>query len=149
MHCCRYAPNVHNYPWCGRLGETEVCLPFTALLIEDNDDEREIFRIALYYNGYTVVEAANGASAITSARAARPDIIITDLKLPDMNGFIAADIIRTHAGYENIPLMCVTGYDITDIADLRCDLLLRKPVVSHALVAATQRLLSSTELKEE
>lgn len=113
-----------------------------VLIVEDNDDERRIFSAAFYFNGFEVLEAGTGIDAVNSARERRPDLIVCDIRLPDMNGFLAAELIRSNPGYEKIPVICVTGMDVPAyIANNKgCDLLLRKPVSPHELINAANRL---------
>jgi CheY-like chemotaxis protein len=113
------------------------------LIVDDNPDERRIFATALYYNGFETVEAAAGMEAITIAREALPDLILMDIKLPDMNGFLAAEIIRANASNSSVPIVCLTGLDISPEAarERGCTELLIKPVEPKDLVNAVHRNL--------
>ena len=113
------------------------------LIVDDNPDERRIFATALYYNGFETVEAAAGMEAIAIARDEQPDLILMDVKLPDMNGFLAAEIIRAEATSRTVPVVCLTGLDITPEAarERGCTELLIKPVEPKDLVTAVHRNL--------
>ena len=113
------------------------------LIVDDNPDERRIIATALYYNGFETVEAAAGMEAITLARESLPDLILMDIKLPDMNGFLAAEIIRANAASSAVPILCITGLDITSEAarERGCTELLVKPVEPRDLVIAVHRNL--------
>lgn len=56
------------------------------LMVEDNPLTRKAMKVALEADGYAVIEAANAATALESARARRPDLVLLDLLLPDMHG---------------------------------------------------------------
>lgn len=117
------------------------------LIVEDNPDERRILATTLYYNGFETEEAGNGMEAITAVRSGAPDLIIMDIKLPDMTGFLATEIIRTVPGCEETPVLCVTAMDIpVEIARERgCVDLLMKPVAPESLVNSIRRVLPSLE----
>ena len=117
------------------------------LIVDDNPDERRIIATTLYYNGFETTEASSGMEAITSVKDDVPDLIIMDVKLPDMNGFLAAEIIRAVPGCEMTPVLCVTAMDLpVDIArDRGCSDLLIKPVLPEALVTSIHRLLPSID----
>jgi CheY-like chemotaxis protein len=117
------------------------------LIVEDNSDERRILATTLYYNGFETEEAGNGIEAIRAVKIGPPDLIIMDVKLPDMNGFLATEIIRAVPGCEKTPVVCVTGMDIPlDIARERgCSDLLIKPVTPEGLVNSIRRLLPTPD----
>ena len=119
-----------------------------VLIVDDNADERRIFATALYYNGFDVAEAGSGTEAIKAARESVPDVIIMDIRLPDMNGFIATEIIRAALDLERVPVICVTGLDLSgiDARERGCADLLIKPVEPHVLVAAIRRNLPQANL---
>lgn len=114
-----------------------------VLIVDDNPDERKIFATTLYHNGYEPVEAATGMDAISAAKLQCPDLILMDVKLPDMHGFLAAEIIRSIPGLEGVPVICTTGMDMSvDEARRRgfADFL-QKPFPPQDLIAAVRRNL--------
>ncbi|MGQ0815311.1 MAG: response regulator [Gemmatimonadota bacterium] len=119
-----------------------------VLVVDDNADERRIFTTTLYYNGFDVSEAASGSEAIAVARTFVPDVIVMDIKLPDMNGFIATDIIRAILELDEVPVICITGLDLTagEARARGCVELLTKPVEPHVLVSAVRRNLAAPPL---
>jgi two-component system OmpR family response regulator len=114
------------------------------LVVDDNPDERRIFGTVLYYNGYEVLEAGTGMDAVAAARDAAPQLILMDVKLPDMTGFLAAEIINTGLNLD-LPVICVTGLDITEAhaRERGCVDLLIKPVSSEDLVRSVRRVLDT------
>jgi CheY-like chemotaxis protein len=113
------------------------------LIVDDNPDERRIMATALYYNGFETIEAAAGMEAVSLAREAQPDLILMDIRLPDMNGFLAAEIIHAEASPATVPIVFVTGLDITPEAarERGCSELLIKPVEPREVVNAVHRNL--------
>jgi DNA-binding NarL/FixJ family response regulator len=67
----------------------------TVLIVDDHPGFREWARVVLQAEGFGVVgEAADGAAAIRAVRALRPEVVLLDVQLPDMNGFEVAERIR-------------------------------------------------------
>ena len=80
------------------------------LIVDDSEVVREIVRKFLEKSGYLVCgEAANGADAITKARATKPDLIVMDLVMPGINGIEATSVIRTTM--PKVPIIAFTMYE--------------------------------------
>lgn len=77
----------------------------SILVAEDNEDIRSMLRFFLENLGYFVLEAKNGREAIEVACAARPDLILMDLNMPEMDGLSAARCIRRMDGLEDVPIL--------------------------------------------
>jgi DNA-binding NarL/FixJ family response regulator len=68
----------------------------SVLIVDDHEDFRRSARAMLQAEGFVVVgEAGDGTEAIAKARDARPDVVLVDIQLPDLNGFVVADHIAT------------------------------------------------------
>lgn len=79
------------------------------LVIEDHPDSRELMSFLLTQSGYEVVSAADGMSGLEAARRTHPDLIISDIQLPLMNGFEVAAAIAADPDLAHIPLIAVTA----------------------------------------
>jgi signal transduction histidine kinase len=86
-----------------------------VLIIEDNDDTREVMRVALELDGHTVETAGTGADGVAMARASSPDVVIVDIALPDRDGYDIAQELRETLG-ERALLVALTGYGHRDDA---------------------------------
>jgi GAF domain-containing protein/DNA-binding response OmpR family regulator len=84
------------------------------LLVDDDDVVRRSVRHALEPIGWQVTEAENGQVALQSLAAARPDAIILDLMMPEMDGFDFLDQVRAQADWRDIPVVVLTAKDLTD-----------------------------------
>jgi CheY-like chemotaxis protein len=77
----------------------------TILLVDDENDIREVLRAFLTHQGYGVVEARDGEEAIALAESTRPALIMLDLNLPKIDGITAATIIRRNPDLCHIPII--------------------------------------------
>jgi CheY-like chemotaxis protein len=81
-----------------------------VLIIEDNRDAREMFRIMLELAGHEVLEAEEGVCGLELLKAARPDVAVIDVGLPGLNGYEIARRFRAEPDSENVMLVALTGY---------------------------------------
>ena len=79
------------------------------LLAEDNEQSRYMLETLLKGHGHDVVTAANGAEALTQARARPPDLIVSDILMPGMDGFEVAELTRQRKDTQTIPIIFVTA----------------------------------------
>jgi CheY-like chemotaxis protein len=86
-----------------------------VLIAEDDRDTREIYRACLDLSGFRTAEAHNGRQALTKATDLVPDIIVTDLALPGLDGFELCRELRQNARTCTIPVMAITGYAFADL----------------------------------
>jgi len=89
-----------------------------VLLVDDDGLERRQMRTTLEQEGWTVAEASDGLDALTKLTEGRPDVIILDLMMPEMDGFEFLEEMRRKAQWGDIPVVLVTAKDLTD-ADRR------------------------------
>ena len=115
------------------------------LVVEDNPITRKMVRFALQVEGYRVLEAANGTTALELARRGLPDLVIQDLVLPDTDGLTLLRRLRELPGGERLPVLVVTGM-VSRLEELRAEVdphteLLPKPVQPSRLVEAVESRL--------
>ncbi len=96
--------------------EGAVC---NVLLVEDDDPTREMMRALLTREGWGVREAVNGRVALEQVEAARPDLILLDLMMPEVDGFEFARRLRERPEWQAIPVIVLTAKDITEADRLR------------------------------
>ncbi len=82
----------------------------TILVIEDNPISRKVLKMSLESEHYTVIEAANGVEALREASNQKIDLIIQDLFLPDMSGYLLNAKLRALPGIEKIPILALSGF---------------------------------------
>src|SRR5215510_13698382 len=114
-----------------------------VLVVDDEPNIRELVQVALKFHGCAVSTAANGADALRLAEAARPDLIVLDVVLPDLDGFEVCRRLR--AGGNEVPVIFLTARDtssdtVTGLA-LGGDDYVTKPFSVEALVARVRAVL--------
>ena len=88
-----------------------VSRKYKVLVIDDDEEFRSLCETLLKKNGYGVVTAPDGAQGIEKARAEHPDLVIMDMRLPDVNGYEMIGRMRSEKGLSRIPVMAVSGYE--------------------------------------
>jgi two-component system cell cycle response regulator DivK len=120
--------------------------PCTILLVEDNEDNRIIYATALRFSGYEVVEAITGTEGVRLARSVRPDLILMDISIPELDGWQATAILKADETTAHIPIIAVTAHALHDdearSIQAGCDGYLAKPLTPSALLAEVDRRLA-------
>ena len=116
----------------------------TVLVVEDFEDNRFMMKRLLEMSGYRVVEAVNGNQAVESAATERPDIILMDLSLPQLDGLAATRRIRAQENARKVPIVAVSAHDSADFhaeaLAAGCNEYVTKPIDFDQLVQLLDRL---------
>lgn len=116
-----------------------------VLLVEDFEDSRFSLSKLLQIEGYEVMEAGDGAQAIDLARKNRPDLILMDLTLPILDGISATREIRQDQAMEGVPIIALSGHDLTDVQakaiDAGCTDYITKPIDFNILITIMAKYL--------
>jgi two-component system, cell cycle response regulator DivK len=83
------------------------------LVVEDQEDNRQIMRDLLTANDYETTEAENGEEALAAVAKDRPDLILMDIQLPVMDGCEATRRIKADPSLSSIPIIAVTSYALS------------------------------------
>jgi CheY-like chemotaxis protein len=115
------------------------------VLVEDHQDTRQMYAEFLSAS-FEVLPAADGLQAVDIMRTTRPDLLITDLSLPGMDGFELVARIRNDPRLRRIPIICLSGYGghahEQRARDAGCDRILQKPCMPDALSEIALEVLS-------
>jgi CheY-like chemotaxis protein len=90
--------------------EREGVVSKKVLIVEDVADVRMMMKILIQTHGFETVLARDGYEAVEKAIEFRPDLILMDLMLPIMDGFVATQMIREHEELRKIPILALTAY---------------------------------------
>jgi len=116
------------------------------LLVDDEPDQREMYRFGLEHAGFTVDEAVNGADALTHARSVPPDLIVLDLRLPDIDGWEVCRLLKADLQTSRIPIVILTATPNPTHAERArgagCAAYLLKPCLPEDLAQTVRRILS-------
>jgi two-component system, cell cycle response regulator DivK len=115
------------------------------LLIEDNEDNRQIIRDLLTSLGCELIEAVDGVEGVAMAQSHRPDLILMDIQLPEIDGYEATRQIRAVPELAQVPIIAVTSYvlsgDEAKARDAGCNGYVAKPFSPRELLAKIREFL--------
>jgi CheY-like chemotaxis protein len=121
-------------------GET---LPYKILVVEDTFDTRKLVKAMLTLEGYTVYEAADGKEGLAQAQGMRPDMIVTDIRMPEMSGIEMVELLRQDKTFEKTPILVLSAFgdEITNAINAGANGALLKPVMPENIIRAVKRML--------
>lgn len=115
------------------------------LSVDDEPDVTDLVRFHLGEAGYEVLIATSGREAIETIRCRRPDLVLLDLMLPDIDGFGVCEILRYNANTATIPIVILSAWSTTDARHVGLELgaldYITKPFSPKNLVARVNKLL--------
>jgi two-component system cell cycle response regulator DivK len=119
------------------------------LIVEDNMDNYELVRFVLERNDYHVFLAVNGRDGVDAARLQKPDLILMDLSLPEMDGWDATTFIKQDPETKHIPLVALTVHtlpaDRKRALEAGVDAYLTKPINMTALVKTVNESIAQNK----
>jgi two-component system, cell cycle response regulator DivK len=123
-----------------------------VLIVEDNERSMKLFRDVLEVTGYRTLQASTAAQAIELARQHLPDVVLMDVRLPDVDGVEALRRIRTDARTAFLPVVAVTAQAMDGDGErfLRAgfDAYLPKPVDVTELLGVVEQYASSSRERD-
>ena len=115
------------------------------LVVEDQEDNRQIMRDLLTANDYQMTEAENGEEALAAVAKDRPDLILMDIQLPVMDGCEATRRIKADPSLSSIPIIAVTSYALSEDEEKAraagCNDFVPKPFSPRHLLAKIRQYL--------
>ncbi|MCX8027195.1 MAG: response regulator, partial [Thermodesulfovibrionales bacterium] len=117
----------------------------TALIIEDNPDNTVLMERLLSKAGYKTIHAATGLEGINKVLDEKPDFILLDIQLPDIDGTEVLKRIRQHEDCKSIPIIAVTSYamagDRARLLSAGCDGYIEKPIDPISVINQIKSIL--------
>lgn len=115
------------------------------LVVEDQEDNRQILRDLLASADYEAVEAWDGEAALKAVAASRPDLILMDIQLPGLDGYEVTRRIKADPALREIPIIAVTSYALSGDEDKAraagCDAYVTKPYSPRQLLLKIREFL--------
>jgi CheY-like chemotaxis protein len=130
----------------------ELLMSRKILIVEDSCELREMLGTVLTARGWNPILAENGRKALDELERETPGIILMDMRMPDMNGFELAMILKKHRVYRSIPILAATAFP-DHVARERClaagcDDFISKPFSFAALQTSLTSLVSGERPKQ-
>jgi two-component system cell cycle response regulator DivK len=118
----------------------------TILYVEDNVDNRTLVRRILLSEDYNLVEAINAAEALKVLEGMKPDLILMDINMPDMDGYTLTAKIKGMPGFARVPILALTANvmrgDKEKTLEAGCDGYIQKPLDIDQLLKEIERFLT-------
>ncbi len=116
-----------------------------VLVVEDNETNLYLIRFILEKNGYEVIEAMEGGVGMELAIKEKPDLILMDIQLPDIDGLETTKRIRASEADGEIPIIALTSYampgDREKALAAGCNSYITKPIDLEAFIAEIQKYI--------
>jgi len=120
-----------------------------VLIVEDQQDLRQLYAQELTIGGFDVIEAGNGAEAISHTSTQSPDVVLMDLSLPVVDGWEATRRLKADEKTAHIPVVALTAHDgageLQRATSAGCDWFVPKPCPPHALITEVRRVLAAKD----
>jgi len=124
-----------------------------VLVVEDNLDNYELVRTILALGGFDTFLAVNGRDGVTAARMQKPDLILMDMALPEMDGWNATKLIRDDPETAHIPMIALTVHTLPmerkRALDAGVDAYLSKPFDAAQLLRLVESTLKNSKQKNK
>jgi two-component system cell cycle response regulator DivK len=116
------------------------------LYVEDNPDNRTLVRRILLSEDYGLLEARNAREALELLKTIKPDLILMDINMPDMDGYTLTAKIKAIPGFERIPILAITANvmrgDKEKTLEAGCDGYIQKPIDFDELLREIEKFLA-------
>jgi CheY-like chemotaxis protein len=123
-------------------------VPEKILVVDDSDDTREMMTKLLELESFTVVTAEDGCVGLNIAEMEHPDIIITDINMPNLNGIEMIRMLREQPKFSSVPIMALTAYGNSVAAEAvaaGANHATTKPIEFEALIDGIKKLLAESK----
>ena len=118
----------------------------TILIVEDNEKNMKLVRDILQHKGHATIEATTGGEGVRLANERRPDLVLMDIQLPDIDGIEALRRIRAEAALDAVPVLAVSASVMPDeqhkIVTSGFDAFITKPINLKQFLDTVQRFLA-------
>ncbi|MFP5245957.1 MAG: response regulator, partial [Thermoanaerobaculia bacterium] len=124
-------------------------MPKKILLADDSITIQKVVELTFSDGDYEVTAVNNGAKAVQKLAEMRPDIILSDIIMPEKNGYEVCEYVKSHPDFRNIPVVLLTGtfepFDPDRAEKAGCDAVVTKPFESQSLIHKVEELISQAQ----
>jgi CheY-like chemotaxis protein len=124
-------------------------MPKKILLADDSITIQKVVELTFSDGDYEVIATNNGAKAIQKLSEIRPDIILSDIIMPEKNGYELCEYVKSHPDFRSIPVILLTGtfepFDPDRAEKAGCDAVVTKPFESQSLIHKVEELIAQTQ----
>jgi CheY-like chemotaxis protein len=124
-------------------------MTYNILYVEDNEDNLRLVKRALQARGYVVHEAMDGLTGLDRAKILKPEVILLDINLPDIDGYEVARRLRADSETLYIPIIAITANALKGDAEKAlaagCDVYMSKPINVRELWARVEAFLPQND----
>lgn len=127
-------------------------MPKKILVVDDNLDTRELTHLHLTTEGFTVVVASDGREGLYLAGAEQPDLIITDISMPGLDGVEMVQQVRQKSELKDVPILVLTAMgkeEMEQAIRAGANRAMNKPVLLDALADDVREMLSESEAQQK
>lgn len=121
-------------------------MDYTILIVDDDDLNREVMEAFLSLEGYSVFMTGSGRKALEMTKLKQPDLIILDVRLPDLNGIEVCKLLKSDPQTQHIPVMMITGLSDRqtrqEAEDAKVDVFFPRPFEGDDFIKEVKRILS-------
>jgi CheY-like chemotaxis protein len=124
-------------------------MPKKILLADDSITIQKVVELTFSDGDYEVTAVNNGAKAVQKLAEMRPDIILSDIIMPEKNGYEVCEYVKSHPEFRNIPVVLLTGtfepFDPDRAEKAGCDAVVTKPFESQSLIHKVEELIAQAQ----
>jgi CheY-like chemotaxis protein len=128
-------------------------MPKKILLADDSITIQKVVELTFSDGDYEVIATNNGAKAIQRLAEVRPDIILSDIIMPERNGYEVCEYVKSHPEFRHIPVILLTGtfepFDPDRAEKAGCDAVVTKPFESQSLIHKVEELIQQSGQRDE
>ena len=122
-------------------------MPTRVLVVDDEMDTLRLLRTVLQIGGFEPITTLNSLEALDLAEREKPDVVLLDIMMPELDGFMLCKMMRQNPLTQDLPIIFVTAYQSLDIEERRleagADLVVHKPISVDSLVGAIHKVLDA------
>jgi len=127
--------------WERRRAPDDGAMLKTVLVVDDDPDMRFMLKLLLERGGYQVTEAGDGLAALHAIKAQMPDLVLTDLRMPMMDGGELIQRLRSDEATSALPIILITAYAVLPATADLADETIPKPFAPERVVETVTKLL--------